>query len=160
MTRPCHATTSAAGGMPSSSRAVGRSTAYQVSRSIGLKMRQMADDWGDFCTRAGLAVELELLTGLELTDQETEAVRTLRELARVIEPRLPAGGDRVELAEALVREAARGVLGSRAGAAVVFSTTSSRLIPIASIFDMTCGSVMESGSDTLYRWRSVLSVSG
>lgn len=78
---------------------------------VGLKMRAGCDDWGKLCTVVQIAILLEDVLGqeIEITNAELEGIQTLRDIARVIQVRLPAGSEQETRAIDLVQEAAKGI---------------------------------------------------
>lgn len=64
-------------------------------RGIGLRMRELCDDWGGFVRINELSLKMEKLdkelSPLSFTDEEFNSIRTLRDLASAVQRRLPPG---------------------------------------------------------------------
>jgi hypothetical protein len=76
---------------------------------LGLQTRAICDSFGELCTRGTIEFELEEMLGEEISDAKLEHAHTLRDIACVIQCRLPPGFDQEARSISLVREAAKRV---------------------------------------------------
>jgi hypothetical protein len=76
---------------------------------VGRQMRAQCDDWGEFCTLAVIAIALEEMVGEAISDAELGGAHTLRDVARVVQSRLPPGSHREARSLELVLAAAKRV---------------------------------------------------
>lgn len=73
--------------------------------AIGLSMRQSLDDWSNFILPHLLACALEKQMGRKFEEEELGQVKTLHDLAIVVERRLPPDGTSTSQAMSMVKSA-------------------------------------------------------
>lgn len=76
---------------------------------MGHQMRAGYDNWGEFCTGAAIAMQLEEALDATISDAELKGAQTLRDIACVVRARMPASDDSEAQVIELVRAAARKV---------------------------------------------------
>ena len=75
--------------------------------NIALAMRELSDEWGDFWYLVNFTILLEKILGDKIRDAELEQVKTLCDLARVVQRHLSTSADCDVRSIAFVQEAAR-----------------------------------------------------